>query len=340
MIQIRRVLVSSALGVTVLAVLCATALCCVTKMPGPSEPMSPPPESEPSLGALQSRLEAQVNEIAGKIGPRYLGRDNGGLELARDYIEAQFREMGYSPRRQEVPTDEGIAHNIEVEVIGQGAKSEIVVFGAHYDTEPGTPGADDNASGVAALLELARALRRVSLSRTLRFVAFANEEPPYFQTERMGSVVYARRCQARGENIVAMLSLEMLGYFSEQPGSQKYPDLIGWRFPDIGNFLAVVSDLGAVSFVRGVVGDLRSMGSLPVEGVALPSSVPGVWWSDHYGFRQAGYDAAMVTDTALFRNPHYHEQSDTPSTLDYRRLTLSTAALIEVAQRLTRAATP
>ncbi len=334
MIQIRRVLIASVLGIVALLGLCSGAIFFVTTMPGPSRPNSPSPESEPSLRELESRLKAHVQEIAGRIGPRYLGSDSGGLELARDYIEAQLREMGYSPRRQEVPTDKGIAHNIEVEMTGQEAPGEIVVLGAHYDTEPGTPGADDNATGVAALLELARTLRNFSFSRTLRLVAFANEEPPYFQTERMGSGVYSQRCRSRGENVVAMLSLEMLGYYSDQPGSQKYPDLIGWRLPNKGNFLAVVSDLSALSFVRSVVGDLRSKGSIPVEGVALPSRLPGVWWSDHYGFRQAGYDAAMVTDTALFRNPHYHKESDTPPTLDTRRLTLSADALLKTALHL------
>jgi Zn-dependent M28 family amino/carboxypeptidase len=204
------------------------------------------------------------------------------------------------------------------------------VVGAHYDSCYETPAANDNGSGVAATLALAR---RFSLSgsslahrpgqpdRTLRFVFFVNEEPPYFQTDDMGSLVYARACKAKNENIVAMLSLETIGYYRDEPGTQRYPIApIGWVYPGTGNFISFVGNFSSRDMVRKAIATFRSSAEFPSEGAALPGWISGVGWSDQWAFWQAGYPGVMVTDTAPYRYPHYHRQSDTPDKLDYPRM--------------------
>ncbi len=213
--------------------------------------------------------------------------------------------------------------NIEV---GSGA----IVVGAHYDTVPGSPGADDNASGVAVLIELAALLKGETLP--IRFVAFANEEMPYFQGPEMGSWTWARRARERGEPIRAMYSLEMLGYYRDAPGSQRYPPPLGLFYPDRADFIAFVGDLGARSLVRDSIRLFREKSMFPSEGVAAPAFIPGVTWSDHWSFRSHGFPAIMITDTAFNRYPHYHLPSDTPDKLDYERMarvTLGLAAMLK-----------
>ena len=190
-----------------------------------------------------------------------------------------------------------------------------MIVGAHYDSVIGSPGADDNGTGVAALIELAR--RFTKSKRTLRFVAFANEEPPHFGTPAMGSYRNAQRCHERGEKVVAMLSLETIGFFSDAPKSQQYPPMLHLLYPPTGDFIAFVSNLKSRSLLRRCV---RKFKGFPIESGALPEMVPGVGWSDQWAFWQFGYPAIMVTDTAPFRNPHYHTSQDTPETVDYPRL--------------------
>jgi Zn-dependent M28 family amino/carboxypeptidase len=205
-----------------------------------------------------------------------------------------------------------------------------VVVGAHYDTVPGSPGADDNASAVAAVIELAGLLRDARLP--IRFAAFANEELPYFMGPDMGSWVSAKRSRDQGERLSAMLSLEMLGYYSDRPGSQRYPPPLGLFYPDRANFIAFVGDLGAARLVRRCFSSFKKNSSFPAEWLAAPAFVPGVTRSDHWSFRQLGFPALMVTDTAYNRNPHYHQASDTPDTLDYARMaqvTLGLAAMLK-----------
>ena len=207
-----------------------------------------------------------------------------------------------------------------------------VVVGAHYDTVPGSPGADDNASAVAALIELAGMLGREGLP--IRFVAFANEELPYFMGPDMGSWVSAKRSRDRGEKLSAMLSLEMLGYYSDERGSQRYPPPLGLFYPDRANFIAFVGDLGAFALVRKSVAAFRKHSTFPSEWLAGPSFIPGITHSDHWSFRNLGFPAIMVTDTAYNRNPHYHQASDTPDTLDYERMASVTIGLAAMLQEL------
>jgi hypothetical protein len=243
------------------------------------------------------------------------------LEQAAQYIENAFDKAGYHPvatqRFQSGPAE---VRNIEVEVKGGARAGEIIVVGAHYDSVAGAPGANDNGSGVAALLELARLAFGSRPARTVRFVAFVNEEPPFFPGDAMGSAQYAARSKARGENIVAMFSLETIGYYSDQAGSQHYPFPLGLFYPSTGNFIAFVSNLSSRALLHEALTGFRRHGAFPSEGVAAPAFVPGVDWSDHRSFWKEGWPALMVTDTAPYRYPHYHTPQDTPDKVDYERL--------------------
>jgi Zn-dependent M28 family amino/carboxypeptidase len=270
-----------------------------------------------TTSALASRLKHHVRELAGRIGSRHVGRP-AALEQARMYVESVLRENGYTVELQSFAAGGGIVSNIEAH---HGSPPErIIVVGAHYDTVPGTPGANDNASGVAALLELARVTRRSAGDTGCVFVAFVNEEPPWFQTPSMGSVVYATRAKQRRDRIVGMLSLETMGYYSEEPRSQQYPAPFHLFFPRTGNFLAAVSNFRSTPLLREFSRAFRRATPLPLVGSPAPEGIAGVGWSDHWAFWQQGYPALMVTDTAPFRYADYHRVSDTPDKLDYVRL--------------------
>jgi hypothetical protein len=280
------------------------------RMPGTSH-AGPLPPLTGEARALSLRLRLHVAALAAK-------ERNLDLETPARYIEQAFRSQGLEFSVQEFVSAGRTVRNIE-------AGAGDIVVGAHYDTVPGSPGADDNASGVAVLIELA------AMKLPVRLVAFANEEPPYSFGPDMGSWAWAKRARDRGEPIRAMFSLEMLGYFRDTAGSQQYPALLGLFYPDRGDFIAFVGDLGARGLVRRSIGAFRKTATLPSEGVAAPSFIPGVTWSDHWSFRRHGYPAIMITDTAFYRYPHYHRPSDTPDKLDYERMarvTLGLAAML------------
>jgi Zn-dependent M28 family amino/carboxypeptidase len=211
------------------------------------------------------------------------------------------------------------------------------VIGAHYDSVFGSPGANDNGSGVAAVLALAQRFASAKPKQTLRFVAFVNEEPPYFLSGEMGSQVYARRCKERGDKISAMISLETIGYFSDVPNSQTYPSPgLGLFYPNVGNFIGFVSNVKSRALLRRVITLFRKHAKVPSEGASLPAFIPGVSWSDQWSFWQQGYPAIMVTDTAPFRYPYYHSSNDTPDKLDYDRFTLVVSGMEKVIQELAK----
>jgi Zn-dependent M28 family amino/carboxypeptidase len=287
----------------------------MTAMPGRSHAGPLPPLTGEGR-ALSLRLRLHVAALAA-------GERNTDLETPAKYIEKAFAAQGLQFSVHEFLSGGRKVRNIET---GSGA----VVVGAHYDTVPGSPGADDNASGVAVLLELA------AMKLPVRFVAFANEEMPYFSSGEMGSWAWAKRARERGERIGAMFSLEMLGYYRDAPGSQRYPPPLGMLYPDRADFVAFVGDLGSRSLVRKTIALFREHAAFPSEGVAAPSFIPGVTWSDHWSFRRHGYPAIMVTDTAFNRYPHYHLPSDTPDKLDYERMARVTLGLAEVLKELAR----
>lgn len=287
-------------------------------------------------------LERHVRALAEEIGERHVWRYDA-LERAATYIEDSLRSSLYDvvPQAYEVDIDHPLltpaqrgVHNLEVEVGGRGRAHEIVVIGAHYDSIPGCPAANDNGSGVAAMLEIARLLADRTFERTLRFVAFVNEEPPFFQTSRMGSMVYAQRCRQRREKVVAMISLETIGYYSDEPASQRYPFPFSLFYPSVGNFIGFIGNLASRRLVRRVVSSFREHTSFPCEGAAVPGWITGIGWSDHWAFWKAGYPALMATDTALFRYPWYHTPQDTVDKIDFERMALVVAGLANVVEDL------
>ncbi|MDN3556850.1 M28 family peptidase [Halomonas maura] len=303
-------------------------------MPGSSY-RGTPPSLDAQGEALRGRLRTHVRALAEEIGERHVWRPEA-LRAAADYIEQAFRDAGLEPRRLPVPRGGQAFHNLEVRLPGRGSTDETLVVGAHYDTVRGTSGADDNASGVAVLLELARRLQGAELEREIRLVAFVNEEAPHFGSDAMGSLSYAREARARGDTIVGMLSLEMLGHYTDAPGSQAYPPLLGLIYPDRGNFVACVGNLRSRRLVRRVTGAFRRHAEIPSEGLAAPELLRDIFRSDHWAFWEMGWPAMMLTDTANFRNPHYHGPGDTWNRLDYASMARLTPALADTLTQLAR----
>ena len=279
--------------------------------------------------ALRWRLETNVRALATDIGERNVFR-LPALRRAAEFVAREWKAQGYRVSSQIYDVSGVPTANLEIALRGRLKPEEIVLVGAHYDSVLGSPGADDNASGVATLLEISRLLADTEPGRTIRLVAFVNEEPPFFATARMGSEVYARVARTRGDDIRLMVSLETIGYYSEAPGSQRYPPPFGLLYPDRGNFLAMVSNLKSRAALRRMVEAFRAHSDFPLEWLASPALLPGVSWSDQRSFWRRGYPALMVTDTAFYRYPYYHSPQDTADKLDYE-------ALARVAHGLARA---
>ena len=283
-------------------------------------------ETDASLLVLSHALRRHVEHLAGTIGERHVGRP-AALHAAERFIRDTWTRLGYDVVRQTYRAQGVESANLEITISGRTEPTAIVLAGAHYDTVPGSPGADDNGSGIAALVELARMLREARPAQTIRLVAFVNEEPPFFYFGEMGSRVYARAARARGDDIRVMLSLEMLGCYSDVRGSQRYPPLLRHFYPDRGNFIAFVSNLRSRAALRATVRAFKAGSDFPAEQLASPAIVPGVSWSDQLSFWREGYRAVMVTDTAFYRNPRYHCATDTPDTLDYEAMARVVAGL-------------
>jgi hypothetical protein len=309
-------------GAGAILIVVVVATCRVLPMPRPLPPLTVF-ERE-----LEPRLRAHVHELAGRIGERNVPR-YAALREAAEYIA---RQLGPGAILHPYDVLGRTVSNLELAVGATGGPAFVI--GAHYDSVVGCPGADDNASGVAVLLELARLARERPPASPVRFVAFVNEEPPYFMTETMGSLVYAKALRAAGQRVTGMIALETIGYYRDDRHTQEYPPPFQLFFPDRGDFLAFVSNFRSASLLRRVVSTFKAHTDLPVESSPAPSAVPGVGWSDHWSFWQQGYRAVMVTDTALYRNRHYHTPHDTPDTLDYARLARAASGLRGVVQAL------
>ncbi|MDB5673441.1 MAG: hypothetical protein JWM65_423 [Sphingomonas bacterium] len=283
----------------------------------------------PDRHALATRLHDHIVAIASE--PHNIGHPQA-LERSASYIENQLTGMGYVVHRQWFEADHHRVRNIEV-MIGPGAPdARTLVVGAHYDSAYDAPGANDNGSGVAALLELARSMAGQNGRARMRFrlVFFVNEEPPYFQTHKMGSYVYATHLAQTGEPIAGMLALETIGYYSDRPHSQRYPFPLDMLYPDKGNFIAFVGMTSSRGFVRKTTGAFRETARFPSVGGSAPGFLQGIDWSDHWSFAQIGVPALMVTDTAVFRYRFYHTVNDTPDKVDYDRLARVVTGLNEV----------
>jgi hypothetical protein len=256
---------------------------------------------------LAGRLAQHVQRLAADIGERNVWRP-AALQAAAAYIRDEWTAQGYPVREQSY--DVGGLRCANLEVAGAGNGGPRIVFGAHNASVQGGPGADDNASGVATLLELSR-LFAGTADLQLRFVAFVNEEPPFFMTPLQGSEVYARQLRRDGLDVELMVSLETLGYYSKHEWSQRYPPLLGRFYPPRGDFVAFVSNLRCFAKLRQFARAFRASTQFPAEYLASPALVPGVSWSDHRAFWRQGYPALMVTDTAFYRFPYYHTPLDT-----------------------------
>ncbi len=325
-------LVSAALVVSLVAGLIWVLR--MTQMPLRSYSGPLPPVSN-AQSELQGRLSAEVKYLSVTIGERNVWR-TGSLQVVVNHLRSNFQQAGYAVTERTYRVDGQEVSNVEVSITGSDSAGETLIVGAHYDTVAGTVGADDNATGVAAVLELARQLRESKPRKNIRFVIFVNEEPPFFQTNRMGSLVYTQQLQRENVRVSAMISLEMLGFYSDAPGSQKYPALLGLFYPSRGNFLGFVGNSESRSLVQRAVRAFRESTSFPSEGIAAPAQWPGIGWSDQWSFWQEHYPAIMITDTALFRYPYYHTRLDTADRLDFGRMARVVEGVEKVVESLSR----
>jgi len=317
------------------AILVATASTCT--LLGCTSTQSPQTEQ-----TTAARLEADVRTLVYD----YPGRsawDRQMLNNAGHWIAERFESMGYTVTLEPVPNADGSeGFNVIADLTGTTNPEEIIVIGAHYDAEVKTPGADDNASGVAVMLELAARFASNPQPRTIRWIGYTNEEGTSSRGAKMGSRISAENSKDRGDNIIAMLSLEMLGYFSDEPNSQTYPfpegmaAQLGLELPTTGNFVAIVARTNDTALVNQLAESMTQAATIPVVAVPLPPVVTDIYRSDHANYWMQGYPAAMITDTSEYRTPHYHKMSDTPDTLDYNLMEAVTVALDTAVQTLSR----
>ncbi|MGB5874970.1 MAG: M28 family peptidase [Bacteroidota bacterium] len=274
------------------------------------------------------RLERHVRLMAERFAPRdYKHADN--LDSVAAYIRGEFERTGGRVSEQAYEVGGNTYRNVILQ-LGPDTEERIVV-GAHYDAAREFSGADDNASGTAGLIELAHLLDNTTLPMTVELVAYTLEEPPFFRTDKMGSVLHAKSLQERGISVRMMISVEMIGYFSDEESSQHYPSsFLSLFYPTEGNFIVVIGDLGSLSDVRRVKLSMHRAMELPVYSMnAPPSLVAGIDWSDHLSYWERGYPAVMVNNTAFLRDLSWHTDTDTPDRLDYERMATVVVGLYE-----------
>jgi Zn-dependent M28 family amino/carboxypeptidase len=286
-----------------------------------------PPPLETGAEVSAERLERDVRELCGRFAPRDAAHPEN-LDRAADWIAGELESAGLEVSSQPYEIEGETYRNVIGVQRGSETDLPVLVVGAHYDAFGPYPGADDNASGVALMLELARTLPQSCARADRYFVAFSTEEPPHFRTDHMGSHFFVEALIARDVDVDLMLSLDMVGYFDAEPGSQRFPFAgLGLLYPDRGTFLAAVGDLGAGRAIKRVKQGMLAVGGMPVHSFRAPPSLAPVDLSDHLPFRRHGLPAVQITDTSFMRNPHYHEATDTPETLDYERMARAAAAL-------------
>lgn len=296
--------------------------------------IGPEPRFIPS--SSEQALHDHVNALSVAIGSRSF-REYGKIREAEQYIRSFLERQGVPFELQGYDHERKRYNNIVVTLAGESHPHESVIIGAHYDTVYETPGADDNASAVAVLLELCHTLKDYRPDRTLRLIFFVLEEPPAFMSPAMGSYVYANQAHDRKENIVGMICLEMVGYFNEADGSQAYPmPGMHWFFPNRGNFIGVVGNVSSRELTIAVAEALKAGSNLPVEHLVALQFIPGIGLSDHGAFWKMGFRAVMVTDTAFYRNPNYHSQKDTIETLRFDKMSQLVRGMVHVVEYLTK----
>ena len=329
----------AAVTVTVLISLLAVALIALVVQPLVSPIPSQPPEVD------VARLAAHVRRLSVDFYPRSYDRPKN-LNLAAQYIYDELKAAGAEVSLQDVVVEEATYRNVIARFAPKAGP--LLVIGAHYDSfgdsnveaeatgstlKTHTPGADDNASGVAGLIELARLLGRKPPTRAIELVAYTLEEPPHYDTGHMGSVWHARSLAAAKREVQLMLSLEMIGYFTDQPASQQYPvPGMAHLYSDRGDFITLVGKLSDFNSIRKAKALMTGATNLPVYSINSPTLLQGIDFSDHRSYWHEGFPALMVTDTAFFRNPNYHDAGDTYEKLDYRRMAKVVKAVYALTQ--------
>ena len=284
--------------------------------------------------ALTQNLRTHVEQLAGEIGERNVFRPQA-LQAAASYIEHQWEQQGYAVERLAYEVLGVRCLNLEITRSGGERKREILLIGAHYDTVIGSQGANDNASGVSALLEISRLFASIEPAVTVRFIAFVNEEPPFFMSRQQGNMVYADAARQRGDDIRLVASIETIGWYSNEPNSQSYPLLFNLFYLDRADFIGIVSNFRSRAAMRRLAATFRENSEFPLESTAMFPFVPGISWSDHRSFWRQGYRAVMITDTAFWYR-HYHAPTDTPNKLAYPELIRVTSGLFAAFSELAR----
>jgi hypothetical protein len=278
------------------------------------------------LSEIENLLRADVSYLSETIGPRNPAH-YASLTQAAEWISERWRSQGYEVRAQAFPVEGKECANLEIEIPGRRIPSEIVIVSAQYDTWPESPGANNNASGMAVLLKLSDMLKDYEPDRTLRLVAFVTQEPPYDNTESMGSMRYARRSRERGEKIRVMLSMDAIGIYKQARGTQNIPFPFSLFYPDRGNFLAFIADLGTRPYVIEATRGFKKGSSFPIEAASVPKWVKGASWSDHGSFWRFGYPGIQVTDTGAFRASSHTTSDDTMEKIDFGALARITVGM-------------
>lgn len=286
------------------------------------------PQDTPNLRSdpdakTQPRLRELVEKLSLRIGERNIVRRTEPLAQCARYLEDQLRATGLSTSEQRFSVEgESVRNLFAVQPAASADPADVLVVGAHYDSVVGSPGANDNGSGVAAMIRLAERMPHLLTASPMEihYVAFVNEEAPFFGGSAMGSLRYARELKRHGRRVAGMMSLETMGYFSNEPGSQEYPAPLHHLFPDRGDFIAFVANLGSRKFLRSLLDGYGPDRPIPALGACLPSWIPGVSWSDHWSFWEEGYPALMITDTAPYRYPYYHTAQDRPEHVNFDAL--------------------
>lgn len=307
-----------------------------------TQPMVKVQVTEPPAVSAK-RLETHVRYLSETLYPRSFDHEKN-INAAADYIKKELEDAGITVTEQPYEVDGVTYRNLSAHF---GPKDgPILIVGAHYDShgiagtdfqpDTHTPGADDNASGTAGLIELALLLQKNPPKHPVELVAYTLEEPPFFRTHLMGSAVHARSVKDSGKPIKFMISLEMIGYFSDQANSQQYPaKILHSLYPDTGNFIAIIGRFADKKQTREVKSLLAGATSLPVYSMNAPASlVPGLDFSDHMNYWNENINAVMITDTAFFRNTNYHKAGDTADTLDYQRMAKVVQGVYAVVQNV------
>ena len=299
-----------------------------------AEPLEKKMKTE--LTEIKKNMESDI-EYLQNLGPRNSGNDISYRQLrhCEEWIKQKWESQGYVVKKHTFSIKGKEYSNLEIEIKGRTLPSEIIIISAQYDTLPNSPGANNNGSGMAILFQLSQLLRKYTPDRTLRLLNFVNEEDPFFGTEMMGSYQYAKRCRQRGEEIRVMLSLDALGVYKDEPGSQRLPFPFSMFYPSRGNFLAFIGDFSSRKYMVETTRGFKKGSSFPIEAGVVPKWVEGAAWSDHLSFWRFGYPGIMITDTGGFRSASHTTKEDTIDKLNFEAMSRIVVGMYTCAVHLT-----